>query len=95
MFLNRHAPRAAIPQLLGEVPFALHTLPVPIGQTASLTTLIGCLCLAPYKTAEPHTLCLSAGGLVAERESEAPQDSRETGWNAPCTALLNPQSDGF
>ena len=89
-----------IPEQLGGASFSRHTLPASIGWTASVTTLIGRLCLTGYGLAarnslrpdarNPHAteLWRSLGpGLVA------PQDSWETDQNAPCTTLTNP--DGF
>ena len=50
-----------IPKQLGGASFSLHPLPASIGWTASVTTLIGRLCLTAYRPAARPALCRDAG----------------------------------
>ena len=101
-FLTETAPEQPIPERLGGASFSLHTLPAPIGRTASITTPIGRLCLTGYRPAAHPSLSLNAGELHAIElltslgpGLAAPQDSWETYRNTPCTTLTNPYPDGF
>ena len=86
-----------IRQWWGGASIALPTLRPPIGQTASVTTPIGRLCLTGYRQAAGPSLHLSAEGLDFTQALAllgtgwaARQDSGETDRNASCTALVNP-----
>ena len=91
-----------IPERWGGASITLPTLQAPIGQTASITMLVGCLCLTEYTQAAGPSLHLSAEVLDFAQPLELPgppwaarQDSGEPDGTACCTALVNPWPDGF
>ena len=86
-----------IPEGWGGASITLPTLWAPIGQTASVTTPIGRLCLTGYRQAAGPSLHLSAEGLDFAEPLALPgtgwaarQDSGEADGNASCPALINP-----
>ena len=90
-------PAQPILEQWGGASIALRTLPAPIGQTASVTTPIGRLCLIGYRPAAGPSLRLSAGGLDITELLALPrtgwaarQDSGETDGYVPCATLVNP-----
>ena len=86
-----------IPERWGGASIALPTLWPPIGQTASVTTPIGRLCLTGNRQAAGPSLHLSADGLDFSQHLAIPgtgwaaqQDSGKPDGNVSCTALVNP-----
>ena len=67
-----------IPERWGGASIAVSTLQPPIGQTASVTTPIGRLCLRGQRQAAGHSLHLSSDGL----DIPQPLVLLGTGWAA-------------
>ena len=80
-----------IPEWWGGASIALPTLPPPIGQTSSVTTMIGRLCLTGNRQAAGPSLHLSADGLdFAGQGGQRGKTAGEADGTASCTALVNP-----